>query len=789
MDENDQELMPPLIAASQYDNDPIVDALLARADIDINKAMSDGVTALMIAAQSDNLSVIEKLLNSGKPINVNAVDDDNKTALDYAYALNQDRSPNKYPIIQRLQAKGAKKVADLNAAGAMAAANALLPAGLTRERSQEVNDALMKTREGKLRVNLMVDMINALPPGQIHIPGTKNEGTAERPRYMTPVEFLFGVVAAIPLDVKKALFDREDFNINELIDGSTPLMKAIRREDYPAIDFLLNHPRIDLNRTIPDRYVLRTALDEAGLQAVTLPLPRRGPMKQLIKELKEKGGKTGAQLAAAGPAAAVPPGAAAGQGVPAAAAAAVVAPPPGAAAGQGVPAAAAVVAPPPGAAAVPPGVPMWQGYSESDLSLVNSMFDIDELGRKKNPYTSEEREALIQTKIQSFSMCPVCLRVVVRSEACMFMTHECSPPYHKELYDKFKYKTQNGKTYIEWCTICGRICKGHKHYDIGKWDEAKPDFTTERAVTNIAAFGADCKKLGGGGMEEKLMRIQRMIDIVCELQRDVGKITEQEARNILTQEIWDSAVEEPDAEVLVAVMEGKKFLLDEHCKSILNKPVGQKETTYADVNRPADQSSLSPVKYDGVTVIPYSAATLALRKIANETSQSSSSKDSAEAAAKAAEDAEKENYCAPELGVHEDNRPTYGFRHKQPNGSILEHGMVKEDGVYTERYCGEHLEELLRNTNIQDTKGKCPLSDACNAKLYPEEIQGIVSNDYYENYKRIFNEVNTGLRGGAAIPPIFGKLTDVQGICALPQKAGKNRTCRAKKARNTRKRV
>jgi hypothetical protein len=267
----------------------------------------------------------------------------------------------------------------------------------------------------------------------------------------------------------------------------------------------------------------------------------------------------------------------------------------------------------------------------------------------------------------------------------------------------------------------------------------------------------------------------------------VDLISDQRAREFLIEKIWDSAVEEPDPVVLVEVVEGKSFRLEEKCKSILSKSVVTQTVPVADIERPAEEKSLTPVKYDGVSPVQYSQATLELRKKADAVPASSSQKESAEAAAKAAEDAEKLNYCGIELDVHEDNRPTYGFRHKQPDGSLLDHGMVKDDGLYVERICGPHLEETLQNLNIQDTKGQCPLGN-CTAKMYPEEIKGIVSDAYSETYKRLFNEVNQpGQKGGAAVQPIFAEMTNEEGICPLPPKKAGRRTRRAKKNRKTRK--
>jgi hypothetical protein len=711
-DEGGEELSTPLINALENGAPPeIYDALLGRPDLDINKQ-----GPLFVAVVLMDADIVEKILNSGKPVLINATKHGG-TALDLAFGYGGEEMER---IRDALISRGARRAEDL-----------MYPPELSHEATDDVLDLLDNLYSRRVSVNVVIDAINRLPLEQINVPAS--ERTMERPLpiYHYIVKHLFDRVN--DPNLIHTIVSRIDFDPNtQDFGGYTPVMLAILKKDFNSIETLLIRPEnathkvINLDLKSSDG---NTALDHAKIMREKAVGEEQAQWDEVIRLID------------------------------------------------------AIASAPSGAAGATLG-PMWKGYDESDLLLVNAMFSVPD------PQPGKETTELIQEQIRAFSICPVCLRVATRGSGCMFMRHVCKPPHNKDLYRKYS-DTSEGITEIEWCTICGRICKDHKHYEIGKSDGPVPKFASTKVV-DVRAFGSDCKRLGGGGIEEKLLRIQRMVDKICELQSQIGKISDQEARNAITTEMWDSALEEPDPALLVEIMETKSFRFDERCKALLNKPqTEKKETVYADIERPADEKGLTPDKYDNTSKIQYSPATIALRKKATDTPDSSSQKEAFESAATAAETAEKLNYCAPELGVHDDDRATYGFRHKQPGSeNVLNHGLVKEDDVYTERYCGEHLEELLRSVNIQDTKGKCPLSENCNAKLYPEEIKGIVSDQYYENYKRIFNEVNAIQKGGQQGSPIFAPLTDWQEFCPLPQKGGKNRrTRRGKKARKTRKRV
>jgi ankyrin repeat protein len=153
----------------------------------------------------------------------------------------------------------------------------------------------------------------------------------------------------------------------------------------------------------------------------------------------------------------------------------------------------------------------WKGLTQSDIGKLDTIF---------------EENAI------NYSTCPVCLEYVERSEACMYMKHDCSkgPYYHSRLYEKYK-----SDGLICWCTICSRISHGHRHYKLSNEGGEKPDL--EKAGD---PFARDCTSQGGGGLEEKLSRFRRLREYALELEDDVDKKIKTEAMNELVEEVWNA---------------------------------------------------------------------------------------------------------------------------------------------------------------------------------------------------------------------------------------------------------
>jgi ankyrin repeat protein len=109
--DNGGETMTPLAAAAQYENVEVLNALLGRPNIDVNRQIGgNGQTALMVAAESANRPILTRLLEDQR-VNPNIVavlgDGSRKTALDYAIATGRST------IIQALRQRNAMTAAQV----------------------------------------------------------------------------------------------------------------------------------------------------------------------------------------------------------------------------------------------------------------------------------------------------------------------------------------------------------------------------------------------------------------------------------------------------------------------------------------------------------------------------------------------------------------------------------------------------------------------------------------------------------------------------------------------------
>lgn len=355
----------------------------------------------------------------------------------------------------------------------------------------------------------------------------------------------------------------------------------------------------------------------------------------------------------------------------------------------------------------------YKGFTKTDVELFNRFFD--------NP--------------SDFSFCPVCLMVAFRTDGCMYMRHTCKEPYHEELFNLYQF---GGK--IEWCTLCGRITNGQHHHYVNSLptDTTKPALAQVLPSNDFRFFDKDCKASGGGGNEEKVRRIHRLLGYACQLQDSVGKISDYEARKELIEEVWIAAsARNRDVPV---ILEKKDFgfpcIFPEDAK-----PEATPEQVFPDILRPADEKDLVPIRHDP-----------------------------------------PDNVCLVELGVHEDNRPVWQFQHKQPDGTINKH-----EGKFI---CGEDLEAFIRSNTID---GRC-FDPACKAKIYPEELKDIVSREFYEVYRTNFNRANakqagSGASGGAGAP-LLRMIEAGDAMCtAIRKPRGGRRTYRRRKNKTIKRRV
>jgi hypothetical protein len=323
---------------------------------------------------------------------------------------------------------------------------------------------------------------------------------------------------------------------------------------------------------------------------------------------------------------------------------------------------------------------VWKGYSKSDIELFEQFFEDPE----------------------NWCFCPVCLDFTHREKdpkekklGCMYLAHRCKPEFRNEKLHKL-YIDEIGNT--GFCTICGRICNvyyRHSHHIYAPPEATlRPPFavlpTGPDVVINYYGGDADCRMQGGGGIEEKVRRIQTLVDTACELQSEVGKADGKETRDKLIEAVWKGSQDTTiDAK---KILEAKKFIPTKCTNQFPLKETATSEF-YPSVRRPKDERKLTPIKFEASGPVGAGGGGVE---------------------------------CFVHLGT---DRPVYRFRHKQPDGSIYEH--------VGEEICAPDLLEAIKADVVT---GKCPINpEKCKGYLYPEELVGILEPKDLESYTKLFN--------------------------------------------------
>ncbi len=292
----------------------------------------------------------------------------------------------------------------------------------------------------------------------------------------------------------------------------------------------------------------------------------------------------------------------------------------------------------------------WKGFSRSDIAKFDTIFDMSGANPQAN----------------NIAVCPVCLKYVERSDACMYMKHNCATQggyYHPILYTQYKDSTG----YIGWCTICGRICVGHNHYKLGSFMADKPT-----VIVNMHdPFSNDCRDAnGGGGLPEKFARFRRMRTVALELQASVGEMSEEAALRKLIEETWDAPLH-PSAAV-TNIMRNRKWNISTNMFPRNLAPQAA-QTAAENYNNPA---AYEPpiVRTPGTNDYQGNMITL------------------------------------------DDTEPIIQFKHKKADGTMnAEHGQITVSSLI------HYLD------NAGAVKGKC-FDDACGGVLWPKEIEIALAN-------------------------------------------------------------
>ena len=312
----------------------------------------------------------------------------------------------------------------------------------------------------------------------------------------------------------------------------------------------------------------------------------------------------------------------------------------------------------------------WEGFSKGDMEKFDSIF---------------LKEA------NDYSCCPVCMRYAQREDGCMYMSHNCYKEPGANTVDEYwynMYKNNEGK--IFWCTICGRICLGHRHYKLGA-TKNKLELTPIRPDAD--PFAKECFNEGGGGLHEKMTRFTAFRELAYELQKEVGKMPRKKALEELVQEMWSAPISRLSLRRAKNNLEAKKFRLP---SNVFPSPVVSNNAP--NIVRNARNAKLLPTVGPGYNTI----------------------------------------------GTTDDDA-VIQFHHRLRNGDINHHEDSKI-GL-------DSFQEYI-TSNLSDGKaGPCWLP-TCTAIIHPDEIKELVSlgvfpEDLYKRYKDAFNRVQRG--GGGDI--------------------------------------
>jgi ankyrin repeat protein len=317
---------------------------------------------------------------------------------------------------------------------------------------------------------------------------------------------------------------------------------------------------------------------------------------------------------------------------------------------------------------------MWSGFTRNDIAKFNDLFntEVHEGGR---------------STAENISVCPVCLAYTVRSDGCKYMRHNCILDVgmpHKKLYDMYKSPTG----VISWCTVCGRVCDSHHHYNLSHHSQKA---TRAPELTGLVDYySSDCVREGGGGLMEKLARFRRMREYALELNEQVGKISKKEAIMELVEETWDAPLTRRDKKRLERIAANKKWNIPTENFLPNAKPTAENMSiVYPNIDRPNANKALVPT-------------------------------------------------ASRALNAFDEEQTLIQFHHRMANGKINNH----EDNLISQPTLQGFIEDINKNFGIP-AFGLCwdyRDGSGCSARLYPEEIKDFVTPEVYETYRKHFNK-------------------------------------------------
>jgi len=357
-----------------------------------------------------------------------------------------------------------------------------------------------------------------------------------------------------------------------------------------------------------------------------------------------------------------------------------------------------------------PSVP-WKGMSKSTIDMFDWLLD----------NTDPEGGGL--PAAENWSACPVCLKYVVRSEGCMYMNHNCSielgdTVFHRELYDM--YKSPEGR--IFWCSLCSRICLGHRHYSLTPHN-VMAELVSLGETNATPFFGRDshCIAAGGGGIAEKIARIRRLREYALKLEAYIGKKDTREAMKELVEATWDAPLK-PYKKLVEEILAKREWNISSKLFHLNVEPatlLGKRRNVEPAAAAAAGAGSDGPA-----------------RKIRAKRSRRNV-EPAAAAGAGAGSAGPAWNIAYPNAGnpkllpiIHspgydstlmDDVAVAIQFRHKLPTGEVNNH--VNE-------YIGINrlFREVLNLRRTGEERGRCWNFPHCNARMFPAELQYILDH-------------------------------------------------------------
>lgn len=324
--------------------------------------------------------------------------------------------------------------------------------------------------------------------------------------------------------------------------------------------------------------------------------------------------------------------------------------------------------------------------------------------------------------------CPICLTTNEKDPTeCRYAFHKCNEsdlvtPIQKFLYNKF---SKDGTVY--WCAACNRICQNHAHFIKSTLNDTLKDANLPEYESELETdvYSLDCPY---GNFEEKIARYENILRQFAIIQKSKANVSSLDAKNRLVGAFWDGPLV-ISKEVSQLVIKNKKFFT----------PIELFKRTILDVstsNKNIGTAEFLPEKVESPN-----------------------------------------NYCEIDSGIHDDNRPTWRFKHRKFDGTINVH-------LDNELICGDDFADYLLSIADQG-KNKCFLSSGCSALIHPDELKTVIGKEderyvrYLEFYKNKF-----GVQQGGNIMSIFANGPKFQTSCALPRRRGGKRITRKAKKSN-----